>query len=135
MMRQWQVQQTKSVCAPAGWERKFTVPFDSFGGDKVPYIVTVKMVAVNANNKRSADGVASSSTTVGPVTKPASVSALLAAATETITVTVAFTLGDTTAIADRYAGLPGEVGHERTGCCLARPLLRHLGQPLSSNHK
>ena len=74
--------------------------FSDFDGTNVPYIVAIKMVAVNDNGKRSTDASAAS-VTVGPVTAPTGVSAAAAINGNTATVAVTFTPGDTTAIADR----------------------------------
>lgn len=56
-----------SGCCFADGKREFTVPLASFGG--VASIVTIKMVAINANGKESVAG-STAAVTVGPVAKP-----------------------------------------------------------------
>ena len=82
--------------SPAGGQRTFFVPFADFEGNNIPYIVTLKMVAVNANNKRSQDGSASASVTVGSAIAPTAVTATSALSGSTATVALSWQRGDTT---------------------------------------
>lgn len=76
------------------------MPLAAFEGDNIPWIVTIKMEAVNSNGMRS--GVtAASPVTVGPVTAPVGVSAEASESGGSGSVMVRFTPGDTTGIADR----------------------------------
>ena len=81
---------------PADGKREFTVPFVDFEGVDVPYVVTVKMVAVNANSKQSPDGSAATPVTVGTVTKPTGVTATPTVGVGSATVTLAWQHSDST---------------------------------------
>ena len=72
---------------------EFFVPLANFEGNDVPWTVTMKMVAVNANTKRSTVAT-SAAVTVGRVTAPTGVTA--AVGSGATSVTVSWTPGDTT---------------------------------------
>lgn len=77
----------------------------AFEGDSIPWTVNIKMLAINSNGVRSPVTTAGP-VTVGPVTAPVGVAAFAAEAGGGGSVTVLYTPGDTTGIADRCGSVP-----------------------------
>lgn len=83
------------------------MPLAAFEGDNMPWIVNIKMVAINSNGMRSPLTTAGP-VTVGPVTAPVAVTAFAADFGDGGSVTVLYTPGDTTGIADRCENSPAQ---------------------------
>ena len=81
------------------------MPLAAFEGDNIPWIVTIKMVAVNSNGVRGPVA-AASPVTVGPVTAPVGVNAVASESGGSGSVMGRFTPGDTTGISDRCVSGP-----------------------------
>lgn len=106
--------------SPADSAREFTVPLAAFEGEDTPWIVTFKLVAINANGVRGPVATFGP-VTVGPATPPSSVVAAPADNGGANTVQVRYTPGDTTGIADRCAAAHGAGSVGRHSACQQRP--------------
>ncbi|PRW20926.1 fibronectin type III domain-containing [Chlorella sorokiniana] len=70
--------------AGAGGQRTFFVPFADFDGTDIPYIVTLKLKAANANGKKGPEASAAA-VTVGTVIKPTGLTAVFSSGAATLT--------------------------------------------------
>lgn len=102
------------------------MPLDAFAGDNIPWIVTIKMAAVNSNGVRG-PVTSAGPVTVGPVTAPRSTGAMAFDNDGTNRVSVLYTPGDTTGIADRCSSAragTGLIGRNESCCRLGVSLCR-----------